>query len=161
MWLKKFFIGEPYDFEKKCRMRLRVGLFMAVLGLLSMMMAVGAKSIPVLFLEPDYSRIIRIFYSGLGGGMIGGGIAQAVTYYRCLKNPKQKKKLALEESDERNRMLGLRTWAYGGYSMFLLLYIGIMISGFISITVLTVLLIVGAVYGLMLLIFRIILQKCM
>lgn len=58
-------------------------------------------------------------------------------------------------------MLGLRSWAYAGYTMLLLLYIGILISGFISILILKTLLIILAVYVVVLFVFRMILQKTM
>ena len=47
-----------------------------------------------------------------------------------------------------NRMLGLRSWAYAGYAMLFILYIGILVSGFISIIILKTLLVILAVYVL-------------
>ena len=58
-------------------------------------------------------------------------------------------------------MLGLRSWAYAGYAMLFILYIGILVSGFISIIILKTLLVILAVYVLDLFIFRMILQKTM
>ena len=80
---------------------------------------------------------------------------------RYLKKPELKKKRKIYETDERNRMIGLRCWAYTGYTMMLGLYIGILAGGFISLTVLKTLLAVLAVYAVILGIFKIILQRVM
>ena len=80
---------------------------------------------------------------------------------RYLKNPELLKKGQVAEDDERNRLLGLRCWAYTGYAMFLVLYVGMLIGGFISPTVVVVLQTVLAVYALLLLVFRTILARCM
>ena len=58
-------------------------------------------------------------------------------------------------------MLGLRCWAYAGYSFFLVLYVGMLFAGLISKTVLSVLLVVGAVFAALLFIFKLVLQKAM
>ena len=58
-------------------------------------------------------------------------------------------------------MLGLRCWAYTGYTMMLTLYIGILVSGFISLTVSKTLMIVAAFYAVVLFVFRRLLQKAM
>ena len=72
-----------------------------------------------------------------------------------------RKQQEVAENDERNRLLGLRCWAYTGYTMFLLLYVGILVSGFVDRTAAMVLLTVTGVYALVLLVFRIFLQKVM
>lgn len=78
-----------------------------------------------------------------------------------MKNPDLKRKQEIMETDERNRELGLRCWAYSGYTMFLLLYLGILAGGFVSMTMVCVLLTVLGVYGLLLIVFRMILQRRM
>lgn len=92
---------------------------------------------------------------------MGAGLVTAIKNIRYLKVPDIRKKQEIIETDERNRMLGLRCWAYAGYSFVLVLYIGMLFAGLISQTVLTVLLVVGAVYGVLLLIFWLLLQKAM
>ena len=57
--------------------------------------------------------------------------------------------------------VGLRCWAYTGYTVMILLYIGILVSGFISLTVSRTLMAVIACYGVILVIFRRMLQKAM
>ena len=58
-------------------------------------------------------------------------------------------------------MLGLRCWAYTGYTMMLMLYIGVLVSGFISMTVAKTLIFVVALFAVLLLVFRGLLQKVM
>ena len=71
------------------------------------------------------------------------------------------KKRRVEECDERNRLLGLRSWAYSGYAMFLLLYLGFLASGFFDRTVMYVLAAVLAAQAALLLVFRLALGRVM
>ena len=80
---------------------------------------------------------------------------------KYLRNPELKEKRRIYETDERNRMLGLRCWAYTGYTMMLMLYIGVLVSGFISMTVAKTLIFVVALFAVLLLVFRGLLQKVM
>lgn len=159
MWLNKLFVETSIDFEKRCKTRMIIGILMTVLGLLTIILAGIVDEIFLLDVEQGSFR--HGFYVGGGGGLIGAGIATAIINFRYLKNPELKKKRAIEETDERNRMLGLRTWAYAGYSLFLAIYIGILISGFFNVVVMKTLLGMLGVYGLLILLFRIILQKSM
>ena len=101
------------------------------------------------------------FYMGTGIGLMTGGIISVMRNRRYLADPNRKRESAIAESDERNRLLGLRCWALAGYSMFLILYVGILISGFLNGTVTKVLLAVVAVYALLLGLFRFLLGKSM
>lgn len=155
MWLNRLFVETPIDFEKRCRNRIIFGSVIAVLG------AVTFALVFLMDMEPGASDFVPGFYTGIGGGFFGAGVITVVKNYRYLKNPELNRKRKIYETDERNRMLGLRCWAYAGYSMFLFLYIGVIVSGFISVTAMKVLLSVAGVYGILLLVFRRVLQKCM
>lgn len=163
MWLNRLFVEKQIDFEKRCRNRMILGSVIAVLGAVTFVLVFLMDLTPVfvMYLEPGESDFVPGFYTGIGGGFLGAGLITVVKNYRYLKNPELNKKRKIYETDERNRMLGLRCWAYAGYSMFLLLYIGVIVSGFISVTAMKVLIGVAGVYGILLLIFRRILQKCM
>lgn len=153
MWLNQLFSDGPIDFEKRCRTRILVGKGVILLGFLSLAVtAFGGKG------ADDF---IPAFYTGIGVGLVAGGIASVMRNRRYLTNPDLKKERAIAESDERNRLLGLRCWAFAGYSMFLILYVGILISGFSDRTVAKVLLAVAAVYALLLGLFRFLLGKSM
>lgn len=148
MRLNTLFTEEPIDFESRCRTRIKVGLGITVLGLLSLaVMALGGQD--------------TAFYGSLGAGLMAGGILSVRRNRRYLKDPALRKRQEVAENDERNRLLGLRCWAYTGYTMFLLLYVGILVSGFVDRTAAMVLLTVTGVYALVLLVFRIFLQKVM
>ena len=148
MRLNTLFTEEPIDFESRCRTRIKVGLGIAVLGLLSLaVMALGGQD--------------TAFYGSLGAGLMAGGILSVRRNRRYLKDPALRKRQEVAENDERNRLLGLRCWAYTGYTMFLLLYVGILVSGFVDRTAAMVLLTVTGVYALVLLVFRVFLQKVM
>ncbi len=161
MLLNQMFIDSPIDFEKRCKRRIVMGFVLAALGLVAVIIVLMVDRLPILFLEAGGSDFMEGFYVGAGGGLMGAGLVTAIKNMRYLKVPELKKKQEIIETDERNRMLGLRCWAYAGYSFFLVLYIGMLFAGLISKTVLTVLLVVGAVYGVLLLIFRLLLSKAM
>lgn len=161
MWLNQLFIETPIDFDKRCRNRMVIGGLIAALGAVTLLLPLVVDQFPVLFLEPGYREFVPGFYSGIGGGFLAAGLITVARNYRYLKDPEQKQKRKIYETDERNRMLGLRCWAYAGYSMFLFLYLGVIVSSFVSLTAMKVLLGVAGVYGILLLIFRRLLQKHM
>lgn len=162
MWLNHFFAEENIDFEKRCRTRVIVGIFIAILGGAALVLAVlNQGQMPILYPKAGAQEFLSEFYFTTGAALIGAGAVTALKNIRYLRSPEKRKKREVEETDERNRLLGLRCWAYSGYAMFLLLYIGVLAAGFVSMTALKVLLAVIALYALLLLIFRLMLQRCM
>ncbi len=161
MLINNLFIENPIDFEKRCKTRIITGILLAILGAAGVILFLMADRIPVLYLEPGQSDFVPGFYMGTGCGLIGAGLITAIKNFMYLKNPELKNKQSIYENDERNRMIGLRCWAYTGYATMILLYLGILVSGFISMTVLKTLLVVLAVFAVLLMIFRTILQKAM
>lgn len=159
MWLNQLFTDTPINFEKRCKTRITVGSLAAVLGAATLLLPLPA--LRPLFLDPGYQDHVTSFYTGIGAGLLAAGLMIVWKNLRYLKNPELKKKREIYETDERNRMLGLRCWAYAGYSMFLVLYLGVIVSGFISLTAMKVLCTVAAVYALLLLVFRRLLQSVM
>ncbi|MBS5065869.1 MAG: hypothetical protein KHZ58_19165 [Hungatella hathewayi] len=161
MWLNEMFIDSPIDFEKRCKRRITLGFVLAALGLAAVIIVMLVDRLPILYLEAGGSDFMEGFYVGAGGGLLGAGLVTAIKNMRYLKVPELKKRQEIIETDERNRMLGLRCWAYAGYSFFLVLYVGMLFAGLISKTVLSVLLVVGAVFAALLFIFKLVLQKAM
>ena len=161
MWLNEMFIDSPIDFEKRCKSRITLGFVLAALGLAAVIIVMLVDHLPILYLEAGGSDFMEGFYVGAGGGLLGAGLVTAIKNMRYLKVPELKKRQEIIETDERNRMLGLRCWAYAGYSFFLVLYVGMLFAGLISKTVLSVLLVVGAVFAALLFIFKLVLQKAM
>ena len=156
MWLNRLFYEEPIDFEKRCRRRIAFGIALAIVGVFAVMLAV-----PVSGRLAGIDAFIPDVYRWTGIGLAAGGAATAVRNWRYLRNEDLKKTRAVEETDERNRLLGLRCWAYAGYTMFLFLYVGMLVSGFYSAVVMKVLMAVAAGFALLLLVFRALLQRCM
>lgn len=161
MWLNQLFGETSIDFEKRCKNRIAVGGLFAVLGAVALLLVIVLERTPVMYMQPGYRDVVPGFYIGIGSGFLAAGVVRIVRNVRYLKNPDLSEKRKIYETDERNRLLGLRCWAYAGYSMFLFLYMGVIISGFISLTAMKVLMAVAGIYGLMLLIFRRVLQKYM
>ena len=155
MLLNNLFIDNPINFEKRCKTRIIASCLLLVLGAVTIALSfLAGDHIPVLYMTADHYDFIPGFYMGTGFGLLFAAIATII-------KPDLKKEREIYETDERNRMLGLRSWAYAGYAMLFILYIGILVSGFISIIILKTLLVILAVYVLVLFIFRMILQKTM
>ena len=162
MLLNNLFIDNPINFEKRCKTRIIASCLLLVLGAVTIALSfLAGDHIPVLYMTADHYDFITGFYMGTGFGLLFAAIATIIKNVRYLKKPDLKKEREIYETDERNRMLGLRSWAYAGYAMLFILYIGILVSGFISIIILKTLLVILAVYVLVLFIFRMILQKTM
>lgn len=125
------------------------------------LMLLGFLSITIAFIGQQEGSDMRQMYTCLGIGLAAGGIGVAVKNRMILKNPDLKRTREIMEKDERNRAIGLRCWACTGYTMFLLLYLGILAGGFLDEMIVHVLLVVEALYALLLLGFRLLLQRKM
>jgi len=161
MIMNNMFRGTAMEYTKKCKLRIGIGIGIVFLGVIALFASVmyGTK-IPVLYPgSSENQEFVRGFYTGTGGGLIAAAIITIIKNYRLLKNEDKRRERALYENDERNRLIGMKCWAYSGYAMFLLLYVGILVSGFINILILKTLLGVLALHGLLLLIFKTMLQR--
>ncbi len=160
--MKQYFLGNEIDFTKKCRLRIWAGAGFVLLGALALAaLTVYRFDFPVFYLEEGHQDFVGGFYCGTGFALIASGLITIFKNWRYLKKKELGKKREVYELDERNRMIGLRSWAYAGYTLFLFLYLAILVSGFLSMTVLKVLLAVMAVFGLTLFFFSLILRKLM
>ena len=59
--------------------------------------------------------LIGDYWSGMGGGFIGVGIAQLVRNIRYLCNDSYREKVDTANADERNRYLSMKAWSWAGY----------------------------------------------
>lgn len=150
-------------FIRRCRLRIGAGILAVLLGAAASGTAMAGiyEAFPLLCPEPQARSFLFCFYQGTGIGLILAGILQIVRNRSFLKNPKRMKKRKIREMDERVRTIGTRSWAYAGYSLFLLLYAGILVSGFVSITAVRLLLCVMAAFAALLGIWRVILGQKM
>ena len=66
-------------------------------------------------LGANLAGLLGDFWSGLGGGLLGAGVVQVIRNVRYLSNPAYREKVDTTNSDERNRFLAGRAWAWAGY----------------------------------------------
>ena len=59
--------------------------------------------------------IVDSYWSGMGGGLVGVGIAQLIRHIRYRKNEEYREKVDVETNDERNKFLTGKAWAWAGY----------------------------------------------
>ena len=119
---------------RRCRLRIFLGSAALILGAaaLTAALASSAGASPILYLEPESRSFMTSFYYGTGLGLIIAGV-----------------------------LLILRSWAYAGYSLFILLYVMILLSGFVSVLMVKLLLCIMAAFAGLLIIWRMILSRRM
>lgn len=101
------------------------------------------------------------YYTGLGYGVIAAAVITLIKNLLLLKNSEKLKEREIYEADERNKMIGLKTWSWAGYAMFILLYIAQMVAGVFNVVIMNTLLVVLAVFALCLFVCRVVLTKMM
>ena len=62
------------------------------------------------------------YWNGMGSALAIIGAIQLLRYRRLQKNPEYREKREIEISDERNRFIRNRAWAWAGYLFVLILY---------------------------------------
>lgn len=55
------------------------------------------------------------YWSGMGGGLLMAGVIQLIRHIRYRKNEDYREKVDVANSDERNRFLTGKAWAWAGY----------------------------------------------
>lgn len=149
--------NESMDFKDKCKRRIRINVLFMLLGLVVFMISLIFSQ----YLADSESTGLPSFYAGLGVGAFAGGFVRLLRNRRYLTDEQLGSKRQVYEMDERIRLMGLRSWSYTGYTMFLLLYLGIVISGFYNVIVMRTLLAVTAIFVLVLFAFSRYLKKIM
>jgi len=128
--------------EKKLKIRIVYSIGLLILGIISLVLGTGK------FFPMKISEYCSGFYTGLGGGLLGASLLTIIKNVRILTNQEKLKQREIYENDERNKMIGLKTWSYAGYAMFILLYIGMLIAGFVSELVMNTILTTFGVFGI-------------
>ena len=67
-----------------------------------------------------YLGIVDEFWSGMGWGLLAIGVVRLVQMYRFRKNDEYREKMETEVTDERNRFIRNKAWAWAGYSFILI-----------------------------------------
>ena len=141
--------------EQKLKLRILMSIILLILGTASLYVG---TCVPLASGNADYSAG---FYVGLGCGLIAAAVITILKNIRLLRNKEALKQREIYESDERNRMIGLKSWSYAGYTMFILLYIALLFAGSINLLIMNTILVILAGFALCLFISRCILNKIM
>jgi len=150
------------DFKKKVKFRIYGSILFIFLGIISLAIGIinSSDMATIGFITEEHAvEFTNGFYFGLGGGLMGAGLATLVQNIRLLKN---KEKFQVEETkynDERNRFITSKLWSITGMVMLVIIYILLVVSGLFNIIVYLTLLSILGVFGLTLLIVKIILNK--
>lgn len=139
--------------EKRVKLRIVYSVCLLILGIASLYVG---NFVPLASGNMDYSSG---FYSGLGCGLIAAAVITIIKNVRLLKNKEALKQRDIYESDERNRLIGLKSWSYAGYAMFVILYIALLAAGALNVVIMNTIMVVLAGFALCLLISRIIVER--
>ena len=143
------------DITQKIKFRIMYSALLAILGVVSFYVGI---CIPFTSGNTEFSSG---FYTGIGSGIIAASIITIIKNLRLLKNKDALKRREIYEFDERNRMIGLKSWSYAGYAMFLLLYIALLFAGAMNVIVMKTILGILAAFAVCLFISRCVLKKIM
>jgi len=81
----------------------------------SMFIALG-----VVLIGLGFTEISDPFWSGMGGALIAVGVIRIVQFFRYRKDEAYREKVAVEMTDERNRFIRNKAWAWSGYAFVLI-----------------------------------------
>lgn len=81
--------------------RIFLSLFWVVLG--------------VVLVACGMTDVVDSFWCGMGGGLVGAGLAQLVRHIRYRTSPQYREKIDISLQDERNKFLTGKAWAWAGY----------------------------------------------
>lgn len=65
-------------------------------------------------------EVIDSFWSGMGSGLLFVSVLRLIRLYRFNKNEEYREKVETEISDERNRFIRNKAWAWAGYLFILI-----------------------------------------
>lgn len=60
-------------------------------------------------------EFVDAFWSGMGSALIAIGVLRIIQFFRFRKDNRYHEKVAIEMTDERNRFLRNKAWAWSGY----------------------------------------------
>ena len=67
------------------------------------------------------------FWNGMGSGLVVVGVVQLARFYRLRKNEAYREKMEIEASDERNRFIRSKAWAWTGYLFILVTSVSVIV----------------------------------
>lgn len=143
------------DITQKIKLRIMYAALLTILGIISLYVGI---CIPLASGNTEFSSG---FYTRTGSSIIAASMVTIIRNIRLLKNKDALKHREIYEFDERNRMIGLKSWSYAGYAMFLLLYIALLFAGALNIIVMKTIFGILAAFAVCLFVSRCVLKKIM
>lgn len=67
-----------------------------------------------------FTEISDPFWSGMGGALIAVGVIRIIQFLRYRKDEAYREKVSVELTDERNRFIRNKAWAWSGYAFVLI-----------------------------------------
>lgn len=132
--------NEAYRLEIKKRMLFFAAL--TIIGAIAAVIGFGAEYWGV----KGVSDYMVGFYSGTGVGLFFAGIILLISHYRLLKNEEKLKENRLKESDERLKEISQKAFKVATFTMFIVMYVGIMVMGLFYPILTKAMLVIGCVF---------------
>ena len=104
----------------------RIYYGMLIVGILTMTIACMAE---IFQWDTALTSYQYGFYSGAGGGLIGGAVVFILRTRRTMNNPEKLRKARVAATDERTLDISRRALAAAGYVLLLALYLACMVGG--------------------------------
>lgn len=67
------------------------------------------------------AEVVDPYWSGMGSALLAMGVLRLVNHYRICKDNAYREKLEIERTDERQRFLRNKAWAWAGYMFTLII----------------------------------------
>lgn len=113
------------DYARQLRVRMRLWLALAALGLVT---AAVMFTVDLMGWSGSGSRAVH-FYSGVGVGLFGGCLAQAISARRTLRDPEKLHRRRVAAGDERRVEISRRALLMAGVALLVAVYL----AGFIGV----------------------------
>lgn len=130
------------DYREVLKKRMKLSFAMIILGAITLILS-------ILFSNGKYdylSDFLSGIYTGLGSGLIAGGLVRLIKMKIILKDEKKLKQKKLVEQDERNQMIKQKSMYSAASVLIILAYLGLLVSGIFNLTVFFTLWVVTMVY---------------
>lgn len=147
-------------FDKYVKNKIWIGGLLALVGIATfILMLCKMNGVFSNIITEHHTSFANGFYTGIGGGLAGAGLATMFRFGRLLRNPEKYKIAEIEYHDERNRYIISRTFSLTTFISLFTLLAAVIVFGLIDFTIFVTLLCALAVYAVILLITYIVVSK--
>ncbi|WP_105616620.1 hypothetical protein [Vallitalea okinawensis] len=105
------------NYEKKLKSRIMLYAVLAVVAIIALISGIVAES------SQDIESFAAGYLTGSGGGLFGASVVLIIKNLMALRNKDKQKSMMIEETDERNLLLGYKAGYYSMLTTTLILYI--------------------------------------